>query len=72
MNKDEVYDQYKKMPRKPRGKHKPVWLTERQAYALYEFLDDFGHEFWHYSQQGTVIQNALKRIIPNRFFEEED
>lgn len=56
---------------RPKGSHhKPVFLTSRQAYCLYEFLNDFEFEFNKYTQQATVIENRLKMIIPSRFFEE--
>ncbi len=51
---------------RPKGSvNRPVWLTARQAYYLYSFLEDFRHEFNKYAKsQGTTIQIALKRIIP--------
>ena len=57
---------------RPKGSnHKPVFLTSRQAYCLYSFLEDFEFEFNKYTQQATVIELALKRVIPNRYFEGE-
>jgi hypothetical protein len=51
--------------------HKPVFLTVRQAYKLLEFLEDFEFEFNKYTQQATVIEIALRRIIPKRYLEGE-
>ncbi len=57
---------------RPKGSHhKPVWLTSRQAYMLYSFLEDFEHEFNKYGGQATTIELALKSAIPKSFFEEE-
>ncbi|MEK7180306.1 MAG: hypothetical protein AAB706_02425 [Patescibacteria group bacterium] len=52
---------------RPKGSiNRPVWLTARQAYYLYSFLDDFSSEFNKYAKgQGTTIMIALKRIIPD-------
>jgi hypothetical protein len=50
--------------------HKPIWITSRQAFNLYEFLEDFQHEFNKYSGQATTILIALKKAIPDIYFED--
>lgn len=57
---------------RPKGSvHKPVWLTSRQAYKLYLFLEDFSSEFFKYTgSQSTTILVALRTMIPDRLFEE--
>lgn len=49
--------------------HKPIWLTSKQAYDLYKFLEDFGHEFNKYNGQATKILIELRNAIPDRYLE---